>query len=98
MQRFVQGFAAMNLPVAALAMMPGVESQLFTSAALAQLADHVELVDLGTAGISGASDEQLRHIEVLIGSWGCPKLDDAMLSRLPALRLLSYAQGRSKRR
>ena len=35
----------------------------------------------------------LEEVEVLIGSWGLPTLDRALLERMPALRMLFYAAG-----
>ena len=38
----------------------------------------------------------LAEIEIVVGSWGCNVLDDALLARMPKLRLLAYAAGTVK--
>ena len=38
----------------------------------------------------------LAEIEIVVGSWGCSVLDDALLARMPKLRLLAYAAGTVK--
>ena len=87
---------SMTHPKAALAMMPGVDAQLFTATALAELRQIVELVDLGPGGLLAAPDHELADIEVLLGSWGCPRLNAEVLDRLPQLRFLSFAAGTVK--
>src|SRR6187549_2471298 len=81
---------------AALAMMPGVDAQVLSSRALSRLAEHAELIELDPAGLLSTSRELLRDVEILIGGWGCPRLDAATLDRLPNVRLQSYAAGSVK--
>jgi phosphoglycerate dehydrogenase-like enzyme len=38
----------------------------------------------------------LDRVEIVVGSWGCNVLDDALLARMPKLRLLAYAAGTVK--
>jgi len=84
-------------PLAALAMMPGVDQQLLTENARRDLAEVVELVDESVVDLATLPDEQLGSIEIVLGSWGCNVLDDALLTRMPKLRFLAYAAGSVKR-
>ena len=83
-------------PVAALAMIPGVETQLFTPDARAELESIVELVTPAPVDLAGLDDDVLGGIEVVVGSWGCNVLDGDLLARMPKLRLLAYAAGTVK--
>lgn len=38
----------------------------------------------------------LADAEILVGHWGCPPLDEAMLARAPALRMFAYGAGTVK--
>ena len=80
-------------PVAALAMWPTIEDQLFTSASWARLGDVVDLVNRRPLDLTDAPLDVLAPVEVLIGGWGGAPLTAAVLDRLPALRLLAYAAG-----
>ena len=43
-----------------------------------------------------AADAVLAEADVIVGHWGCPPLDAAMLNRAPRLRLFAYAAGTVK--
>ena len=81
---------------AAMAMYPGVDRQLFHGNARNRLAETVELVASDPIDLATASTDDLARVEVLIGGWGCPRLDMAVLDRLPRLGLLAYAAGSVK--
>jgi phosphoglycerate dehydrogenase-like enzyme len=83
-------------PLTALAMMPGVDQQLLTERAHHELEQLVELVNQSPVNLTALPDERLGEIEIVVGSWGCNVLDDALLARMPKLRLLAYAAGTVK--
>jgi phosphoglycerate dehydrogenase-like enzyme len=83
-------------PVTALAMIAGVESQLFAPDVRAELESLVELVSPVPVDLVRLDDEVLENVEIVTGSWGCNVLDDALLARMPKLRLLAYAAGTVK--
>lgn len=80
-------------PVAALAMWPGIDEQLFTPGARAELDRLVELVAPAAVDLAAAPSALLAPVEVLIGGWGSARLDAGLLDRLPHLGLLAYAAG-----
>lgn len=82
-------------PAIAIAHWPGME--LFDEA------DHDHLRALGTllntepiGAWDDEADSVLAEAEVIIGHWGCPPLDAAMLDRAPRLGLFAYAAGTVK--
>jgi phosphoglycerate dehydrogenase-like enzyme len=83
-------------PLAALGMLPGVDRQLLTPDAREQLASMVELVDATAVDLATLPAETSASVEIVVGSWGCTLLDDAMLARMPKLQLLAYAAGSVK--
>lgn len=83
-------------PPAALAMLPGVEQQLLTVDARAELDHLVELVDPAAVDLATLPPDTLARIEVVVGSWGCTPLDDALLARMPKLRFVAYGAGTVK--
>lgn len=83
-------------PLAALAMMPGVEQQLLDEEARRELDALVELVDEAPVDLTALPEDVLGRVEIVLGSWGCTVLDDRLLERMPKLRLLAYAAGTVK--
>lgn len=58
-----------------------------------------QLVDLDPTVVTAAalrSARPARNPDLIIGSWGMPRLDEALLARLPKLRALFYAAGTVK--
>jgi phosphoglycerate dehydrogenase-like enzyme len=86
----------MARPKAALAMIPGVDELVFTAEARAELDALVELVRPEAVDLHALDDDALGEVEIVVGSWGCSVLDDALLARMPKLRLLAYAAGTVK--
>jgi phosphoglycerate dehydrogenase-like enzyme len=86
----------MPLPKAALAMIPGVEAQVLTRTARAELDAMVDLVAPAAVDLDQLDPDVLAGIEIVVGSWGCNTLDAALLSRMPKLRQLAYAAGTVK--
>jgi phosphoglycerate dehydrogenase-like enzyme len=60
----------------------------------ARLAELCEVVN--TTPLTSFDGVDLSQIEVLLTSWGCPKLDADVLARMPALRMVAYAAGTVK--
>ncbi len=83
-------------PLTALAMLPGVDAQLFTPDAREQLESMVDLVDAAAVDLNALPPATLASIEIVVGGWGCTPLDDALLARMPKLQLLAYAAGSVK--
>jgi len=90
------GPAPAERPLTALAMLAGVDRQLLSERARAELDTLVELIDESVVDLAALPDEQLASIEIVLGSWGCNVLDDALLARMPKLRFLAYAAGTVK--
>ena len=86
----------MSRPKAALAMISGVDEVVLTPEARAELAELVELVAPGAVDLASLGDDALGAVEVVVGSWGCCVLDEALLARMPKLRFLAYAAGTVK--
>lgn len=84
-------------PRGILAFRPELEPWLFPPAAHAQLRARLSLSDpvfLPTdQARHGAS---LRDVEVMVGSWGIPVLDQGTLDHLPNLRVVLYAAGTAR--
>lgn len=83
-------------PTAALALIPGLEGLVFSDMARAELAALVSFVAPGGVDLATLTDDQLAEIEIVIGGWGCTPLSEALLARMPKLRLLAYAAGTVK--
>ena len=66
----------------AMAMAPGLDVDAFADRHRTRLEAIGELVD--------------RDPDVLLGHWGCPRLDEPMLDTMPRLRLFAYAAGTVK--
>lgn len=39
------------------------------------------------------ADDLLRHADVIVGHWGCPRIDTSVVDRAPSLGLIAYAAG-----
>ncbi len=83
-------------PLAALAMLPGIEAQLLTPDARERLESMVDLVDTAAVDLTALPPEMSAGVEIVVGGWGCNALDDALLARMPKLQLLAYAAGSVK--
>ena len=60
----------------------------------ARLAELCEVVN--ATPLTSFDGFDLSQVEVLLTSWGCPKLDADVLARAPALRMVAYAAGTVK--
>lgn len=85
-------------PVVALSMYAGLEGYFFRPAHLERLAELCDVPEpAAVEGMDpGRADEVLADAEVLLGHWGCARIDEAFLDRAPRLRMLAYAAGTVK--
>lgn len=83
-------------PAAALALIPGLEHLVFSADTLAALSETVDLVTPGGVDLATLADDVLARVEIVLGGWGCSVFDDALVARMPRLRLLAYAAGTVK--
>jgi phosphoglycerate dehydrogenase-like enzyme len=82
-------------PAVALSMHPGLERYALRPEHLERLGEVGDL--LAPEAIDGMApdqaDEVLAATDVLLGHWGCARLDGPLLDRAPRLRMLAYAAG-----
>jgi phosphoglycerate dehydrogenase-like enzyme len=82
----------------ALSMYPGLEGYAFRPEHQAALAELGEVLD--PTSVNGLADERADEVlaaaDVLLGHWGCIRVDDALLARAPGLRMIAYAAGTVK--
>lgn len=85
----------MTGPTVALSMHAGLERYALRPEHLDAIADVAVL--LSPAAIESLPADQagamLAQADVLLGHWGCARLDEAFLARAPRLRMLAYAAG-----
>ena len=85
----------MNRPTIALSMHPGLEPYALRPEHLARLAEIGDL--LAPEAVDGMAPDRAGEVlaaaDVLLGHWGCVRLDAAFLDRAPGLRMLAYAAG-----
>jgi phosphoglycerate dehydrogenase-like enzyme len=82
-------------PAVALSMYPGLEPYALRPEHREELAAVADLLDpVAVEGLPvGRADEVLGAADVLLGHWGCARLDEAFLERAPNLRMVAYAAG-----
>lgn len=88
-------FAPAIRPTAALAMEEDLPERLFSG----RVRDDLEaMLRLHPTPITNdnIADAALEGVELLIGGWGCPVLDEPTLSRMPRLRAVIYTAGSVK--
>ena len=85
-----------HLPHAVIAHWAGLHC--FDRVAMAALSEVVTISDPGPIGSwdDPRATDLLARAEVIIGHWGCPLIDDAVLDRAPNLGLIAYAAGTVK--
>ncbi len=86
----------MNRPAIVLAHWEGVDP--YTDADLLRLDTAGRLLDRVPlqSWDDGRADALLAEAEILVGHWGCPPLDEAMLARAQKLRMFAYGAGTVK--
>lgn len=85
-------------PGLALAMFPGLETQVLDQERMERLAQSVEILDSAPLAVftGERAARVLADTEILFGHWGCPRLDAVALTLAPRLRMLAYAAGSVK--
>jgi phosphoglycerate dehydrogenase-like enzyme len=83
-------------PTTALVMHPVVLDELIRDDHLQRLDRAVNLVHDAPFRELDELGDNLPHIEVLITSWGCPRIDAAAVERLPRLKLIAHLAGSVK--
>lgn len=85
-----------KVPTTAMVMHPVVRDELIRD-------DHMQRLDRSVTMIQHTPfreldefDEHLSEIEVLITSWGCPRIDAQSVDRLPRLKLIAHVAGSVK--
>lgn len=68
---------------------------LFAPAAIRRLAAYVD-IDPDHVAEDLTAEQALADVEILITSWGCPVLDEEVLTRAPALKAIVHAAGSVK--
>jgi phosphoglycerate dehydrogenase-like enzyme len=82
-------------PKIALSMHAGLEPYALRPEHLARLGEIGDILDpVAVNGLAtGRADEVLADADVLLGHWGCVRLDEGFLDRAPRLRMVAYAAG-----
>jgi phosphoglycerate dehydrogenase-like enzyme len=82
-------------PTVALSMHAGLEPYAFRREHLDRLAEVADLLDPQAIESlpPDRAGEVLAEADVLLGHWGCARLDEGFLARAPRLRMLAYAAG-----
>ncbi|HEY2997595.1 MAG TPA: hydroxyacid dehydrogenase [Acidimicrobiales bacterium] len=85
----------MSRPAVVLSMHPGLERHALRPGHLAALAEVADLLD--PVAVQALPPDRagavLGRADVLLGHWGCLRVDEALLARAPRLRMLAYAAG-----
>jgi phosphoglycerate dehydrogenase-like enzyme len=83
-------------PITALVMHPVVRDELLRSDHIDRLGRTCRLVSTDPFRDFDDLDTEARRVQVLITSWGSPRIDADALTRLPGLRLIAHLAGTVK--
>ncbi|NOX51192.1 MAG: hydroxyacid dehydrogenase [Gammaproteobacteria bacterium] len=83
-------------PITAMLMHPVVKDELFRSDHLDTIGRVCKLVESTPFRDLEAISSHLAQIEVLITSWGCPRIDQVFIDQMPRLRLIAHLAGSVK--
>ena len=83
-------------PITAMLMHPVVRDELFRPDHLDTIARVSHLVAETPFRDVDAMAEFLPHIEVLVTSWGCPRIDEELILQMPKLKLIAHLAGSVK--
>ena len=83
-------------PITAMIMHPVVKEELLREAHLQRLERSCRLVDPTPFRNFDGFGEQSARIQVLITSWGCPRIDRTVVAGLPGLKLIAHLAGSVK--
>ena len=84
------------MPKMLIAHWPGLS--VYSDEDLAEMSRYVEIMDLRPVGdwSENRASALLAQVDVVLGHWGCPRIDRAVLERAPGLGLFAYAAGTVK--
>lgn len=80
-------------PSVLLAMSPGLDSVVLSEDAVRGLGDVAGPLSGPTVDLQAADDKMLAAVDVVLGGWGCPRFDEALVARMPRLRMIAHAAG-----
>ncbi|MEM9622020.1 MAG: hydroxyacid dehydrogenase [Pseudomonadota bacterium] len=83
-------------PITAMLMHPVVMDELFRQDHLDALHRFCRLVSDTPFRDAQAIAEHLSQVEVLVTSWGCPRIDEQIIDQAPRLRLVAHLAGSVK--
>lgn len=83
----------MNQLSVLLAMTPGLESVLLGDPARRRLESVARVTAGPTVDVQAVEADLLASIDVILGGWGCPRLDEPLIARMPSLRMVAHAGG-----
>lgn len=83
-------------PLTAMLMHPIVKDELFRQDHLDTIMRVSNLVSETPFREIDAVEPHIGQIEVLVTSWGCPRIDEAFIERMPRLKLIAHLAGSVK--
>ena len=83
-------------PVTALVMHPVVREELLRDDHIKRLRNATRLIREEPFRDIAELEDERKNVEVLVTSWGCPRIDADTLSGLPRLKLISHVAGSVK--
>ncbi len=83
-------------PITAMIMHPVVKEELLRETHLQRLERTCRLVDQTPFRSFDGLGEEAARVQVLITSWGCPRIDRSVVSTLPGLKLIAHLAGSVK--
>ena len=83
-------------PMTALVMHPVVREQLLRDDHVQRLTSVCQLVSADSARSVDELDDLKPQIELLITSWGCPRIEEKTIAELPKLKLIAHLAGSVK--
>ncbi len=83
-------------PVTALVMHPVVQQELFRNDHVRRLDNCCRLVSESPSRDFDELGEHLSRIQILITSWGCPRIDAKVIADMPQLKLIAHLAGSVK--
>ncbi len=83
-------------PITAMIMHPVVKEELLRNAHLQRLERSCRLIDTTPLRSFEHLAEHASRVQVLITSWGCPRIDRDVVATLPSLKLIAHLAGSVK--
>lgn len=85
-----------NAPVTALVMHPVVRDELLRADHIQRLKQCCRLISDTPFRNFDEPGEALKDTEILITSWGCPRIDTQVLAKIPKLKMIAHLAGTVK--